>query len=256
MHHRGVRPYHAEVNTPGSPTNRPSPSFEELDVRDTPLGELVLRRRRTPWPETPVVHEITLDGAFLMSSLVNASEIALTRRALEAAPARALHVLVGGLGLGHTAAAVLEDERVLRLEVIERLAAVIDWHRRGLVPLEPPLGADPRTEFVEDDVFARLGAEGDDTTWDVVLLDVDHSPRALLHPSHAPFYEKEGLARLQTRIRPGGLFGLWSADVTDGPFLERLAVVFDEAWVETVRFFNPHVGAEDVNSLYYARRVD
>ena len=230
--------------------------FEELDHRETPLGELVLRRRRTPWQENPLVYEITLDGAFLMSSLVNDSEIALTRRALEAATGSSLDVLVGGLGLGHTAAAVLEDDRVARLVVIERLEAVIDWHRQGLVPLDPPLGADPRTRFEEDDVFARLGPGGDETTYDLVLLDVDHSPRALLHASHASFYEVAGLTRLRELVRPGGIFGLWSADATDGEFLERLATVFDEAWVETIRFFNPHVGAEDINSLYYGRRAD
>jgi spermidine synthase len=244
------------VSTPGSPTDRPVPSFEELDHRETPLGELVLRRRRTPWQDNPIVYEITLDGAFLMSSLVNDSEIALTRHALDAAPARPLDLLVGGLGLGHTASAALEDDRVASLVVVERLAAVIDWHRRGLVPLDPPLGADPRTRFEEDDVFVRLGPAGDDATYDLVLLDVDHSPRALLHPSHAAFYEAEGLARLEQRVRPGGLFGLWSADATDGEFLERLASVFDEAWVETIRFFNPHVGAVDVNSLYYGRRAE
>ena len=90
----------------------------------------------------------------------------------------------------------------------------------------------------------------------LILLDVDHSPRALLHPSHAPFYEVEGLTRLRERVRPGGIFGLWSADATDGEFLERLDGVFDEAWVETIRFFNPHVGAEDVNSIYYGRRAE
>ena len=105
-------------------------------------------------------------------------------------------------------------------------------------------------------MFARLGPEGDETTYDLVLLDVDHSPRALLHPSHASFYEVAGLTRLRELVRPGGIFGLWSADATDGDFLERLATVFDEAWVETIRFFNPHVGAEDINSLYYGRRAD
>ena len=238
------------------PSDPPARAFEELDHRETPLGDLVLRRRRTPWPEHPVVYEITLDGAFLMSSLVDESEVALARRGLAAAPDRPLDVLVGGLGLGHTASAALADDRVRRLVVVERLAAVIDWHQEGRGPLDPPLASDARTLLVEDDVFVRLGPDGDDTPYDVVLLDVDHSPRALLHASHAAFYEAAGLARLRGLLRPGGVFGLWSADATDAEFLERLDGVFDEAWVETIRFFNPHVGAEDVNSLYFARRAD
>ena len=50
-------------------------TFEELDYAQTALGELILRRRRTTRGEE--VFEVKLDGAFLMSSLVNTSEIAL-----------------------------------------------------------------------------------------------------------------------------------------------------------------------------------
>lgn len=233
---------------------RPNRTFEELDYRPTPLGDLILRLRRPGGGDAAEVYEITLDGAFLMSSLVNTSEVALARRALAAAPARPLDVLVGGLGLGHTAKAALEDGRVASVTVVERLAAVIDWHREGLVPLGRALTSDPRCHLVEGDVFARLGPATDEAPHDIVLLDVDHSPRAWLDPSHAVFYEVDGLRRLATRIRPDGVFGLWSADAPDPGFLERLEEVFESAWAETVRFFNPHVSAEDVNTIYVARR--
>ena len=80
-------------------------TFEELDYAQTALGELILRRRRTTRGEE--VFEVKLDGAFLMSSLVNTSEIALADLSLEARSGPVTSVLVGGLGLGYTAATVL-----------------------------------------------------------------------------------------------------------------------------------------------------
>ncbi len=46
-----------------------------------------------------------------------------------------LDVVVGGLGLGYTALAVLEDARVRSLIVVDALAEVIEWHQQGLLPL-------------------------------------------------------------------------------------------------------------------------
>ena len=48
--------------------------FEELDYAETPLGELILRRRKVLSLDVDV-YEVKLDGSFLMSSLVNDSEI-------------------------------------------------------------------------------------------------------------------------------------------------------------------------------------
>ena len=87
-------------------------NFEELDYRDTELGELILRRRRPVSAPDQWVYEVKLAGRFLMSSLVTDSERELATRALARAAGDSLRVLVGGLGLGYTAAAVLADARV------------------------------------------------------------------------------------------------------------------------------------------------
>src|SRR5664280_457085 len=112
--------------------------FEELDYRQTPIGALSLRRRREPSLGVDVF-EIKLGDEFLMSSLFTASEIALARLGLAALvrqdPNKALAVVVGGLGLGYTAQAVLEHPTVSSLVVVEALQPVIDWHVAGLVPL-------------------------------------------------------------------------------------------------------------------------
>jgi len=129
------------------------PYFEELDYRPTPIGVLSLRRRRELSLDVDVF-EIKLGEEYLMSSLFTASEIALARLGLAELSGADLEVMVGGLGLGYTAQAVLEHEAVKSLVIVEALDAVIDWHEKGVLPLGPALTADPRSRFVLGDFFA------------------------------------------------------------------------------------------------------
>src|SRR3954471_14207508 len=110
------------------------PYFEEIDYRPTPLGALSLRKRRELKLDVDV-YEIKLGDEYLMSSLFTASEIALARLGLAELAATDLDVVVGGLGLGYTAQAVLEHETVKSLIIVEALDAVIDWHEKGVLPL-------------------------------------------------------------------------------------------------------------------------
>src|SRR6202171_1584986 len=125
---------------------RMSVTFEELDYRPTPISALSLRRRRELKLGVDVF-EIKLGEEFLMSSLFTTSEIALARLGLAELAGRARDVVVGGLGLGYTATAVLEHAQVGSLIVVEALAAVIDWHRNGMVPLGAGLTRDHRCGF-------------------------------------------------------------------------------------------------------------
>lgn len=91
-----------------------------------------LFRRRRDLALGVDVYEIKLDDKYLMSSLFTAAEVELARLALRALPDCEADVLVGGLGLGYTAQAVLEHERLRSVVVVEALAEVISWHQRGL----------------------------------------------------------------------------------------------------------------------------
>jgi spermidine synthase len=234
-----------------------SANFEELDYRPTPIGALSLRRRRDPKLGVDVF-EIKLGDEFLMSSLFTASEIALARLGLAALEGEGLEIAVGGLGLGYTAKAVLEDKRVGSLVVIDMLQAVIDWHREGLVPLGPELTADPRCRFVHGDFYALAASDGGfdpdrpGRRFDAVLLDIDHSPDFLLDPANAAFYGQEGLTRLAAHLRPAGVFGLWSNDRPDEAFTARLAGVFAGARAETVTFDNPFQDKPFTQTVYLA----
>lgn len=234
--------------------------FEELDYQVTPIGALILRRRRerslgvTVW-------EIKLGDAFLMSSLFTASEIALARLGLAALGGDGLDVVVGGLGLGYTAATVLEDPRVRSLHVVERLAPVIGWHRDALLPLGPTLCADPRCHFIEGDFFALAcspegfladAAPAPGGCHDAILVDIDHAPDHLLDPASASFYSRPGLVSLARHLRPGGVFGLWSNDPPDDSFKATLAEVFGDVTAHVVSFPNPYLRRDSACTVYVA----
>jgi spermidine synthase len=198
-----------------------------------------------------VATEITLDHQFLMSSANTASERALAERALALHGGTELAVLVGGLGLGYTAHAVLASPRVARLEVVEYLAPVIGWLRAGRLPLSDALTNDARLAVVEGDVYARLAADPA-MRWDVILIDVDHSPDEPLGAEVASFYGEPGLARARRHLAPGGVLGVWS--YAESPrFADALARVFSEVRVERVSFENRVLGEEETNVLFLAR---
>lgn len=233
-----------------------SAPFEEIDRCDTPIGEISVRRRVEPTLQTDV-YEVKLGDEFLMSSLFTVAEIALAHLGLAELRGDALDVVVGGLGLGYTARAVLEDPRVRSLHVIEALGAVIEWHERHLIPHAAELTDDPRTHLVEADFFALVAdgarfAPGAPTRFHAALVDIDHSPRHLLHPSHAPFYTTEGLACLAARLHPGGVFGLWADGEPDHEFAATLAGVFAAATAHVITFPNFYTGGESASTVYVA----
>ncbi|WP_375411091.1 spermidine synthase [uncultured Bradyrhizobium sp.] len=230
--------------------------FEELDFRPTAMGVLSLRRRRL---STGIdVYEIKLGDEFLMSSLFTVAEIALARMGLAALQRTDLDVAVGGLGLGCTAHAVLEDTRVCSLVVVDALAEVIEWQERGLLPLGEQLTGDQRCRLVHGDFFALarsaggLDPQNPGRRFDAVLVDIDHSPRHLLHPRHAALYEPEGLRQLARHLHPGGVFALWSNDPPDAAFKARLASVFATSDAQVVTFYNPLQDRDASNTVYVA----
>ncbi len=236
-----------------------SKDFAELDHRATPLGELTLRRRRVAALDGLEVFEVKLGDAFLMSSMFHEVEVALADLGLAALAAGEWDVVVGGLGLGYTAVAALAHTAVRELVVVDALDAVIDWHRSGLVPLGAKLTGDPRCRLIHGDFFAlAASAAGFDPAqparrFHAVLLDIDHSPRHLLHPRHGAFYAPEGLRALAAHLLPGGVFALWSDDAPDDEFLQALGTVFASAQAHTVTFPNPLLERDSASTVYVAR---
>lgn len=232
--------------------------FREIDFRPTPMGDLVLRERWDPVAQQDLL-EIKLGDEFLMSSLFTVAEIALGHRATADCTAQELDVVVGGLGLGCTALAVLDDPRVRSLVVVDALPEVIQWHREHLIPAGVTLTSDARCRLVHGDFFAGLrdgGAldpEAPGRLWDAVVVDIDHTPSHHLDPSHADLYAHAGLTRVASHLHPGGVFALWSDDPPDEAFVQALGTVFAEVRSEVVPFDNPLTGGVATNTVYLAR---
>jgi spermidine synthase len=232
--------------------------LEFLDAQQTPMGVISLRRRHDP-VSGQIVYEAKLDDEFLMSSLFTAAEEEVARLALAEVDGDELDVVVGGLGLGYTAHTVLTDPRVHSLIVVDALGQVIDWHQRHLLPLGDPLTSDSRCRLLQGDFFTLAAGDGFDAAepdrrFDAVIVDIDHSPRELLHPSHAGFYEPTGIRRLARHLRPGGVFSLWSNDPPDAAYTAELEAVFVDVRAEVVRFDGALPDREATNTVYVARR--
>ena len=231
--------------------------IEELAYHQTPLGELILRRRTETLLANKEVFEVKLGDEFLMSSLFTEGEKELANLGLNGLEGE-LEVVVGGLGLGYTAAAALDHQKLRSLLVIDLFQEVIDWHRQSLVPLGGRLSEDERCEMRQGNFF-ELARTGFDTAhpnrkFDAVLLDIDHSPRHYLDERNGAFYAAEGLAALRAQLKPGGAFALWSNDPADDNFTGHLQTHFGTATAYNVEFQNPYTNAVSLNSVYVAHR--
>jgi spermidine synthase len=227
-------------------------NIEILAYESTPLGPLCLRRRRLLADPATVVTEVTLNYEFLMSSYHTASERALASVALDSVEGCDVQVLVGGLGLGYTTSEVLSSDRVGRVDVVELLPQVIDWLDRGLIPLAESLNGERRLHVSSGDVYERLW-QPPARPFDVILIDVDHSPEDRLDDGNDSFYTEAGLRRARRHLAPNGVLGVWSY-AENSPFADALRNVFAEVRIEPVTFVNTHVDETMTDWLFFARR--
>lgn len=225
--------------------------FEILAYEPTPLGMLCLRRRELLSEPGTVVTEVTLNHEFLMSSYHTASERALASVSLDLFKGQDVQVLVGGLGLGYTAAEVLTHSRVAQVEVVELLPQVIGWLDQGLIPLAETLRDNPRLRVSQDDIYKRLWSPPT-RQFDLILIDVDHSPEDQLDDANDSFYTKEGLSRAKQHLTKEGVLGVWSY-AESSPFAEALAQVFPRVHIEPVTFTNTHINETMTDWLFFAR---
>ena len=135
-----------------------SSRFEELDYRQTPLGELILRRRLIPSLDDLEVHEVILGDAYLMTSLFTEVEQALSRLGLaavkETVPAalrwRSWSVVSAWATPPGRRWKWAKWARCWWWTTLSRSSSGIE---KGMVPLGPGLMADGRCRFVHGDFF-------------------------------------------------------------------------------------------------------
>ena len=232
-------------------------NLEILAYEETPLGPLCLRRRELLSKPGVSVTEVTLNHEFLMSSYNTDSERAIAGRSVEIHGGQALRVLVGGLGLGYTAHELVRADQVASVAVVEFLPDVIQWLQEGLVPLSRDLVSDsgePREKLslVQGDIYECL-ADPPAELFDVIVIDVDHSPSDQLGDQDHGFYNVEGLTQAKSHLREGGVLAVWSY-AENSRFSEALHSVFRQVHVEPVRTVNDLVGHEQTDWLFFGCR--
>jgi spermidine synthase len=164
----------------------------------------------------------------LMNSRVHGSEDALASLVMERMP-DARRVLIGGLGMGFTLAAVLQHASASTNVIIAELVpAVVAWHRGPLSVVSKGALDDPRVVIREEDVSSVIRTE---RNLDAILLDVDNGPAGLTSTHNDRLYDVNGLRAAHAALRPGGILAVWSAG-PDERFAKRLKTMFD---VEEVR---------------------
>lgn len=237
--------------------------FEQIDSQPSEIGEITLRRRRIPALGDRDIFEVKLGEEFLMSSMFVDAEVALSDLGLSETEGDNLSVVVGGLGLGYTAVAALKHERVGELLIVEYLEPVIRWHQQEYVPLGKDINADARSRYIHGSFFdlavtdpenGGFDPETPGKEFDAILLDIDHSPRALLNDSNASFYTTENISRMARQLKPRGIFAMWSNEGEDAVFMDILRDVFTEVVCHVVSFYNPFQNRESFNTVYVARK--
>ena len=174
----------------------PPDDVHQLARADTPHGEIALRRRGE-------VVELIVNGVFAMDSAEVTSELALA----DAAGDQPGVVVVGGLGLGFTAARLLANGARF-VHVVELARPLIDWALAGVTEQLERVAHDPRVRLHHADIAEWLPRRDD--SFDAILLDVDNGPGFLIHDDNARVYAADWLAGAVARLAPGGLLVIWS----------------------------------------------
>ncbi len=128
--------------------------------------------------------------------------------------------MIGGLGLGFSLRATLDllgpQGRVV---VAEQSSSVVDWNRVHVGGLAGRPLEDPRVTVLVGDVRERIGAAR--AAYDVILLDVDNGPAALIHDANAGLYDATGIVACHVALKEGGALAVWATG-PDERYLRRL----------------------------------
>ena len=215
-----------------------------LDQATTPDG------RPMTLHEHDGVFMIRIDGVELMSTRQHHSEEKLAELACshigrQSAGAR---VLIGGLGLGFTLRAALQNLSLgAAVVVVELMPAVIRWNQRPEYGLAADAMADPRVEVVAGDVADVLKKRRG--CFDAVSLDVDNGASGLTAAANSRLYSVAGLAMARAALKPDGCLAVWSADA-DPAFVQRMG---QGGFAVTVERARTHPTGGSWNHLFIGR---
>lgn len=180
-------------------------SVETLARYAGPRGEVALQRRID---DGHCIEELIINGVFAMDSSETSTEYLLAELALTSGHAH--RVLIGGLGLGYTVAAI-SAENVDAIDVVEIEPCLIDWSQRGITTTLAAAASDPRVRLHAGDVGRVLEGLNDGPVgpWDAIVLDVDNGPDFLIFDENRELYTDASLRVAYHQLAPGGSLAIW-----------------------------------------------
>jgi len=191
-----------------------------VDSVDTDEGLLDLRQRG----ETDFL--ITIDRRVLMNSSANMSEIVLAELACESLKNKKNpRVLVGGLGMGFTLKAAIDNLPADAEVVVAELNPImVKWCRGPIAHLGGGAVDVPRSKLVIDDVAAVIrnaAIKGKGNRFDAIILDLYEGPHQGAPGRGEYLYGDVALELSSSALKAGGVFAVWSED-PDKAFEKRL----------------------------------
>ena len=154
---------------------------------------------------------VRADGLPLMSDMAHHSEEHMAVIGCAGLNERPnARVLVGGLGMGFTARAALDQlSPTGRVVVAEISPKLVEWNRGPLADLAGRPLEDARLELALGDIVEYVASKPD--PFDAILLDTDHGPDSFCAEGNVRLYSRKGLVRLMQLLRPRGTLVVWSA---------------------------------------------
>ena len=152
---------------------------------------------------------VRVAGRALMSSHVTDSEEALADHTLDRLDDPE-DILIGGLGLGFTLRAVLDQVSAqTRVTVAELVPSLVGWNHSYVGGLNDHPLDDERCEVVIGNVMETIRASA--SRFDAIILDVDNGPVALSNTDNDQIYSVAGVRACHRALRPHGILAVWSA---------------------------------------------
>ena len=191
-----------------------------VDSVDTDEGLLNLRQRG----EADFI--ITIDNRVLMNSSANMSEMVLAELACESLKNKKNpRVLVGGLGMGFTLKAALDNLTADAEVVVAELNPImVKWCRGPIAHFSGGAVDDPRVKVVIDDVASVIrnaAMMGMENCFDAIILDLYDGPHGGAPGRGKYLYGDLAIGLSSSALKADGVFAVWSED-PDRAFEKRL----------------------------------
>jgi spermidine synthase len=220
--------------------------WETIDRAEVPGqgGDITLRKRGTEF-------SIRTAGTELMNSRIHGSEEALAKLTCKRIKQKSnIRILIGGLGMGYTLAAALEQSKPdTKIVVSELIPAVVRWNRKYLGHLAGKPLEDHRVVVKEEDVAKTI--QTTKSVWDAILLDVDNGPEGLTQKANDDLYSISGLKLFFSALRPKGILAVWSSGPNEA-FTRRLNLCGFSIKTLTIRARNSGKGSKHI--IWFAEK--